>query len=336
MISAVGFSLVLFGSALERQQWAGRFAALAQALPPLRQGISRARGQAYRRFYGLDSIRSHWRLGVVPVDGQQIAVQVLPPQAAPSGTVVIVHGYLDHMGSYSPLAKRLLREGYRVVLYDLPGHGLSSGPRADIESMVDYSRVFQAVQRALKGLPFVPGATHYVGHSTGAAILLNELDQGQSLRGNIVLLAPLVRWAHYRKSAIAKFAVSWFMDSVPRRFRRCSSDAEFMNFLRHKDPLQQRRIPFGWLRALATWQSQFASGRPLENAFLVIQGTADGTVHWEHNLRVLKRRFPNLEVMRLDGADHHLVNEEEEIRSDVLEAIAKALAHPPRKQPVGR
>ena len=43
-----------------------------------------------------------------------------------------------------------------------------------------------------------------------------------------------------------------------------------------------------------------------------------------------------MKVMRLDGADHHLVNEGEEIRSDVLEAIAKALAYPPRKQPVGR
>jgi len=289
-----------------------------------------ARGRAYRRFYGLDSLRASWRLGSVPVSGERIAVQVFRPRAAPSGTVIVIHGYLDHMGSYGSLVKRLLREGYRVVLYDLPGHGLSTGPRADLHSMEDYAKAFQAVRQAVEQLPAVPGPTHFVGHSTGASILLNELHQGRPLQGNVVLLAPLVRWAHYRKSTIAKAVASLIINSVPRRFRRCSSDPAFMKFLREKDPLQQRRIPFGWLKALSIWQAQFSKGKPFKKRLLVLQGTADGTVHWSHNLEVLSRRFPAAEVVRIEGADHHLVNERADYRSTTLEAVAQALAQAPR------
>ena len=326
MISAVGLSLILFGSALERQQWAGRFAAMARAIPPLEKGMSLARGQAYRQFYGLDGMNSKWRLGTVAVAGQQIAVQVFLPRSAPTGTVVVVHGYLDHMGSYGHLTRRLLREGYRVVLYDMPGHGLSTGARADLRAMADYGTVFRAVRQAIDTLPRVPGPIHYVGHSTGASILLNEIDQGRPLEGHVVLIAPLVRWAHYRKSTVARALVSLVVKSVPRRFRRCSSDPEFMHFLREKDPLQQRRIPFGWLSALAKWQGSFSSGKPRRDRLVVIQGTADGTVHWSYNLKVLARRFPKAEFIQIDGADHHLVNERHDYRSATLEAVASSLA----------
>ena len=326
---------MLLSPAVERQQWAGRFAAMARVLPPLHEGLKPSRAQAYLGFYGLDSIKASWRLGSVPVADQRLAVQVFRPRAAPSGTVIVVHGYLDHMGSYGPLVKRLLREGYRVVLYDLPGHGLSTGPRADLRAMADYAKAFRAVRQAVARLPAVSGPTHFVGHSTGASILLNELDQGRTLDGNVVLLAPLVRWAHFRKSNVAKAVVSLFVGSVPRRFRRCSSDEQFMKFLREQDPLQQRKIPFGWLNALKAWQTGFVRGGPLDKGLLVIQGTVDGTVHWSYNLDVLRRRLPQATFLRIEGADHHLVNERPALQFQTLEAVAEALARPPVNGPVG-
>ena len=47
------------------------------------------------------------------------------------GTVLICHGYFDYVGLYRHLIAHVLELGYAVLAYDLPGHGLSSGPRGD-------------------------------------------------------------------------------------------------------------------------------------------------------------------------------------------------------------
>ncbi len=41
------------------------------------------------------------------------------------GVVIIVHGLGDHSDRFSALAKELTREGWGVMAFDLPGHGLS-------------------------------------------------------------------------------------------------------------------------------------------------------------------------------------------------------------------
>ncbi|MCX7787732.1 MAG: alpha/beta hydrolase, partial [Spirochaetes bacterium] len=60
------------------------------------------------------------------------------------GTVFLVHGYLDHSGSWSPVIKKILSERFVVVALDLPGHGVSGGIRGDIE---DFSQYGEAVRR---------------------------------------------------------------------------------------------------------------------------------------------------------------------------------------------
>src|SRR5690606_12674595 len=47
-------------------------------------------------------------------------------------TVLLVHGWEDDHLSWAPLADRLVRDGYRVLALDLPGHGRSPGKIAPI------------------------------------------------------------------------------------------------------------------------------------------------------------------------------------------------------------
>ncbi|MNH42809.1 hypothetical protein D3C81_808640 [compost metagenome] len=42
---------------------------------------------------------------------------------------------------------------------------------------------------------------------------------------------------------------------------------------------------------------------------LIVQGQADMTVDWEHNLEVLRGKFDRPQVLMLPEARHHLANE---------------------------
>ncbi|MCY1308190.1 hypothetical protein D9M70_581790 [compost metagenome] len=100
-----------------------------------------------------------------------------------------------------------------------------------------------------------------------------------------------------------------FVEEIPRRFSVNSSDAEFIEFVHHKDPLQPKTLPTAWVGALSRWVPRIEAAARSSRRPLVIQGGGDMTVDWRHNLRVLEEKFQQPEVLLLDGAGHHLVNE---------------------------
>ena len=104
------------------------FSSLAERLPALDPGL--ATDEAARRYagyYGIDfRDRAQQHLGRIDVDGFSVATQIWKPPVA-RGTLLILHGYYDHMGLYRHLIQWALEQHYAVLAFDLPGHGLSSG-----------------------------------------------------------------------------------------------------------------------------------------------------------------------------------------------------------------
>src|SRR5690606_16869711 len=100
---------------------------LVEQLPELAPG--RLFNQAARQspaYYGSDfSADAQQHLGRISVDGFDVAVQVWRP-SPPRGTLVLLHGYYDHMGLYRHLIRWALGQRLAVLAFDLPGHGLSS------------------------------------------------------------------------------------------------------------------------------------------------------------------------------------------------------------------
>ena len=107
--------------------------------------------EGYQRLYALDQLNSyHWQ-GVVEVDQYRIHVQIYEPKFAEDeqgevkGSVWLVHGYLEHSGIYQPIIKEILEQGFSVLAFDLPGHGLSNGTVAGIEDFDDYQKVLHGI-----------------------------------------------------------------------------------------------------------------------------------------------------------------------------------------------
>ncbi len=101
-----------------------------------------------------------------------------PEERAPIRTVLLVHGWTGDAASMTGFVEPLLTAGFRVVAFDLPGHGASTGRELNIPlgvaSLAAVARVF--------------GPFHaIVTHSFGGAITLAAL--AGSVRGQPVVSA---------------------------------------------------------------------------------------------------------------------------------------------------
>jgi pimeloyl-ACP methyl ester carboxylesterase len=95
-------------------------------------------------------------------------------------TVVLVHGWGSRAGRLAPMARALVERGFRVVLYDAPAHGVSTGRFA---SLPEFARALRAVGGAVGPLYGV------VGHSLGGAAISLALHDGLAVE-RAVLIAP--------------------------------------------------------------------------------------------------------------------------------------------------
>ncbi|GHB12557.1 alpha/beta fold hydrolase [Salinicola rhizosphaerae] len=263
-------------------------------------------------------------LRAVDADGKgfDLWTQVWAPPA-PRGTVFVVHGYFDHLGLYGHLLERLLHLGWQVVMWDLPGHGLSSGARATIDDFTDYVTCFNAIEQQMAASELAPGPWIAVGQSTGASIVATDaLERGsQAPWQALVLLAPLVRPWGWNQSRWLHRIASPFVDTIPRKYRANTTDIEFADFLRLHDPLQDDRLALTWVTAMRRWMPTLLKRPPSQLPVLILQGEQDLTVDWSWNLKALKRKFPRAHIVRHSQARHHLVNEADEIRHELFAAL---------------
>lgn len=282
--------------------------------------------QHYRQFYGFsDGLAQHSRVGQLQVGGYQIALQAWWPEQ-PRATLVLLHGYYDHSGLYRHVIEWALGMGFAVLSFDLPGHGLSSGARASIGDFAEYQTVLQGVLAEAAALQ-LPQPWHLCGQSTGGAILIDYLLTGAPSAdiGETILLAPLVRPRAWAWSQLSYRVMRHFVSEIPRRFSVNSSDADFIDFVHNHDPLQPRSLPTAWVGALSQWVPRIEAAPRSVRSPLIIQGEADMTVAWRHNLEVLQDKFAAPSILRLPEARHHLANELPALRRCYFDFLSERL-----------
>ena len=299
--------------------------ALSGALPPLGEDRPTTGLAEYLEFYAIDFARqqagvSH-RIGTVPSGDCQLAVHCWQ-QADARHNLLLVHGYLDHVGLYRHLIGHALGRGCNVVAFDLPGHGLSTGTPVAIGDFREYGDAIADVLTALE-LPRLPWQA--MAQSTGAAALVEFARHHPPWPfTGTVLLAPLLRPAGWWQVRAAHALVHRFADTVPRGFADNSSDRDFLAFVRN-DPLQSQRIHVSWVGALRRWLAEL----PLQDLgvgpALLVQGDADTTVDWRYNLPRYGKLFPGLRIELVHGAGHQLANESRSLRERYLKVVDRYL-----------
>ncbi|RYY77139.1 MAG: alpha/beta hydrolase [Gammaproteobacteria bacterium] len=289
--------------------------------------------QHYLNHYGINFVKQYEQLthgfGYVDAAAFKIATHYWLP-ANPQGTLVLMHGYYDHVGIFGHPIRFAIEHNLAVLAFDLPGHGLSSGEPAVINSFNQYGDVVAEILQ--QSAVIMPQTLYAIGQSTGCAALLNYLwrhvvaKNGTDPFKKLVLCSPLVlprawRGRHMGRHVYA--VVRHFAQRISRKFSNNSHDPVFLDFIHHQDPLQARHLSLQWIGAMKAWHELFLTLSPLQKNVLIVQGTEDMTVDWNYNLSLIKRKLPNAEIVYLEGAAHQLVNESENYRRDLFAAIEK-------------
>lgn len=283
--------------------------------------------RAYRHFYGLDFPGRELRtgLGRFEAGGYQLVSQFWWPARA-KATLFLFHGFYDHTGLYRHVIDWALDQGFAVIACDLPGHGLSSGERASIRDFSEYQDTLQGLFAEAKSID-LPQPWHLCGQSTGGAIVIDHvLNAGAQspAQGQVILLSPLVRPRAWGWSQLSYHLLRPFVKGIARRFSENSNDPDFLPFLQ-ADPLQPLRLPTAWVGALARWVKRIEAAPHSLRRPLIVQGQADMTVDWQHNLGVLRAKFDRPQVLMLPEARHHLANETLALRAEYFGFLTKRI-----------
>ena len=290
--------------------------------------------EGYRLLYGLNQLDcEHWQ-GYLDILDFKIHIQVFEPKREKVlGTVWLLHGYLEHSGIYQPIIKEILEQGFSVLTYDLPGHGLSSGAVASIDDFEDYQTILLEIKEQLQHHQQLPKPWMGVGQSTGGSIWMHHILEFAEKRldpiiDRVLLLSPLVKpaksaWWH---NPIGLGIVRRIKRQVPRHFKRNNHNPEFLRFVRLQDPLQPRTMSMDWILAMVKWSVRMEQRPPCRIPVWLAQGALDQTVDWRYNIEYIRRQFRLQTSLILEEGSHQLINERADIRA-ALTGLIPAFLH---------
>lgn len=279
----------------------------------------------YFKFYSLDLADDNIDhiFGSFKSQDQVLVAHIFKPKEY-KATVFALHGYFNHSGQLNYLIKDLIKQGYAVASYDMQGHGLSTGQKAAIDDFSQYSQTLLDFINLTS--PHLKGPYHFIGHSTGAVAVLDYLLTGEAnIFDKLILISPLVHCVAWEETKISYRHKIPLITSVPRVFRQSSSDRGYLNFVRHRDPLQFKKVPLKWVNALHQWNEKIAEIKYCNRSIKVIQGKKDTIVDFKFNIKFLQEKFADIDITLIDNGRHELLNESPEIRKKVFSYISHYL-----------
>lgn len=205
-------------------------------------------------------------------------------------TVLLVHGWGSNATHMGRMVQPLLLAGFRVVAFDAPAHGRSSGRTTD---MVEFASAVATVARQVGPLHAV------IGHSFGAAMALFAARDWGLDTTRFVLISS---FSH----------CSWFVDLFARHVGLTPAVHERvrdMFVLRHGGR-------FDWSR-----MSVVEMARQARLPSLLVHDETDAEIPFEHGL-ALAAALPGAQFKATRGLGHHRVLRNTEVIRRVVTFVS--------------
>ena len=221
-----------------------------------------------------------------------LVAHILTGEKSDKGTAVLVHGYTgsSRYVHFQYFAQQFIKNGYRVVLLNLPGHEFSGGYRGSVENFEDYGNMvieFLSQYRTQLGK-----TVHMIGMSTGSISLFDAMRRNETLFSSINKVALIVPFLYVKNSGILNFA-SYFARSIRGK---------------KSGPLTIYRIPGKWMREAHKWsKARNKETHQIQNKNVFIAfAEKDQTIDVKKSQRFYKMRYPYATIKTYAGQDHLL------------------------------
>lgn len=238
---------------------------------------------------------------------------------------ILFHGYVDNCGYMKHISSFLWQKGYSILCVELPGHGGSSGERAQVDSFQTYGHILHRIVSPLKEKY---KEVNILAHSTGAVVFLEGLFISNSFSDlkKVILLSPLIRTKHWTIAKIGHVLLQPFIEKIPRRNKDNPIYRRF-NLIAKQDPHYIDQISLLWFSQLRTWYSLRIenNSKNFQQAPYVLFGSEDEVIDVEFNRDFYKKSFPNAKIFTIEGAHHHLDFEEEKLDQEFYQILDQIL-----------
>jgi len=212
------------------------------------------------------------------------------------------------------VAKHLVSQGFRVLLYDLYGRGYSDAPEVDYDSTLYVTQAALLMQYIGWDKACVAGLSMGGGITGAFAATFPHLVDGKIA---VIASAGAIETRPLLARRLQSFPIVRLFHGLSRKQARKTATAESSNTPEAQAieivALQAALLP-GFGRALAS-SMRYGPLRGEENSFaaigasdmqvLLIWGTEDSTVPYRY-AGVLKNLMPQALLVTLDGAEHDL------------------------------
>lgn len=244
------------------------------------------------------------------------------------GTVIIVHGLVDHSGYYAETASILARQGFNIYSFDLRGHGKSEGPRSYVDSFNDYLTDLEIYHKRVADSKPEDGPLYIFGHSMGGAIVTDYL-LSKTRKVDGVILSGAALKVGKDVSALTVMLTPLFSKLTPK-MKALKLDINYVSrnpdIIAEKkmDPLiDHEKIP---VRTAAELLKTIKRIQPnmdrLTVPVLIMHGTADTWTNPDGSRELYSRSKSNDKSLKLyDGYYHEILSDPERMRvqNDMVE-----------------
>jgi alpha-beta hydrolase superfamily lysophospholipase len=261
----------------------------------------------------------------VTPDGVSLHIERFLPGAAPSASLVFVHGFSTHIGNYRHLGRAAADIGLATTLFDCRGHGRSEGRRGYVKRFADFVADLDQVIAGARVLnPAAPVVL--AGHSHGALICLQYLldtaprDARLSNPGDIGLLALAAPFLN------VKLKVPAVKRALAKPLGRLWPTLAMGNGIRAEDISRTPEVQVGFFAdplihhvATSRWYNEtraaqarvMAAAGALRTPTLVLMAGQDRVVSNEAILQFARNAGPILELKVYDNLFHEMFLEPE-------------------------
>ena len=261
----------------------------------------------------------HWDIATMdyPVRHWRLRYGALSPPRGTSirASILYLQGLSDSMLNHLPFFEFLTQRGYRIIAFDYPGQGMSSGsmnqlrilPASHPQSIANIaSKVWNIFY------PDQPRIRNVIGWSTGG-LAAYELCH-QNFVDNAVLVAPAL-------------GIKILLDGKLITTYRCLTHANYTHGNNpHIDPIKPKSpltVPVFSSRLLwtdrkaRTWQIP-----KTVNGLVCIAGKNDPYVHAHMTQQIIQQHAAHFSIRSFENALHEIDNESDEIRLAFYEEVA--------------